>query len=176
VEKAFAFDLNTEQARKFSSELSQELDIEIEAVADLSAASRKSDICITCTPAKRFLLGKEDIIPGTFVAGVGADNEDKQELDPQLLASSKVVADIREQCAEIGDLHHAVRAGLMRVDDIHAELGEIVAGRKPGRTSNEEITIFDSTGTALQDVAAAAAVYERAVREGMGTRFQFQTP
>jgi len=175
VKKVFAFDLNTERSRKFSDELSEDLGIEIKAVDNLSAAARKSDICITCTPARRFLLSKEDVVQGTFVAGVGADNDDKQELDPKLLASSKVVADIRDQCAEIGDLHHAIRARLMRADDVHGELGEIVAGLKPGRISNEEVTIFDSTGTALQDVAAAAAVYERAVREGLGTRFQFQT-
>jgi ornithine cyclodeaminase/alanine dehydrogenase-like protein (mu-crystallin family) len=107
------------------------------------------------------------------VAAVGADNEEKQELDPQLLASSKVVADITEQCAEIGDLHHAIAAGLMGIADVHAELGELVAGRKPGRTSPEEITIFDSTGTALQDVAAAAMVYERATKSGQGARFRF---
>jgi alanine dehydrogenase len=175
VEKAFAFDLSAEQARKFSEELAEELGIEIDVAYDLSAAARKSDICITCTPARKFLLNKEDVLPGTFVAGVGADSEDKQELDPTLMACSKVVPDIREQCAEIGDLHHAIHAGLMRLDDVHGELGEIVAGGKPGRISKEEITIFDSTGTALQDVAAAAAVYERAVKEGRGARFQFQT-
>src|SRR5215813_8113422 len=167
VEKVFAFDVNRVQALKFAAELAQELSIEIGTVHDLAAAILKSDACVTCTPAKKFFLCKDHVAPGTFVAGVGADNEDKQELDPQLLASCTVVADIREQCAEIGDLHHAIHAGLMRLEDVHAELGEIVAGRKPGRTSKDVITVFDSTGTALQDVAAAVAVYERAVREGV---------
>jgi ornithine cyclodeaminase/alanine dehydrogenase-like protein (mu-crystallin family) len=107
------------------------------------------------------------------VAAVGADNEDKQELDPQLLAANKVVADILDQCIEIGDLHHAIAAGLMQRSGVYAELGEIAAGRKPGRTSENEITIFDSTGTALQDVAAAAVVYERAMKQGRGTEFRF---
>lgn len=80
------------------------------------------------------------------------------------MASGKIVVDILEQCAAIGDLRHAIEAGAV----IHAELGEIIAGRKPARTSGEEIVIFDSTGTALQDMAAAAIVYERALRTGVG--------
>jgi ornithine cyclodeaminase/alanine dehydrogenase-like protein (mu-crystallin family) len=111
--------------------------------------------------------------PGTFIAGVGADNEDKQELDPALLASSKLVTDLTEQCAVIGDLHHALAGGVMSASDVHAQLGEIVAGRKPARESEEEIIVFDSTGTALQDVAAAAAVYRRALADSEGRRFAF---
>jgi alanine dehydrogenase len=154
----YAFDLDKDQAQKFAAETSQQLEVEVEAVRDLQAATLKSDVCVTCTPAKKYFLHKDYIAPGTFVAAVGADNEEKQELDPHLLASNKVVADVLEQCVEIGDLHHAIGEGLMRPSDVHAELGEVVAGGKPGRTSQEEITIFDSTGTALQDVASAAVV------------------
>ena len=111
--------------------------------------------------------------PGTFIAAVGADSEDKQELAPQLMASSKVVTDVTEQCETIGDLHHAIAAGAMRREDVHAELAEIVAGRKPGRQREDEVIIFDSTGMALQDVAAAAIVYQRALAAGRGTRFEF---
>jgi alanine dehydrogenase len=175
MQHVYAFDVHEDQAHRFAGELSQELEIQIDPVRDLSPATRKSDICVTCTPARKFFLHKNDVAPGTFVAAVGADNDDKQELDPRLLASSKVVADVQEQCAQIGDLHHAIDAGLMRLSDVYGELGEIVAGRKPGRTSIEEIVVFDSTGTALQDVAAAAAVYERAVKLGVGRRLCFQT-
>jgi alanine dehydrogenase len=174
LQHVFAFDLDGSEAEAFSSELAQELHMTVEAVHELPAALRKSDVCVTCTPAKRFFIRKADIAPGTFIAGVGADNEDKQEIDPQLLAVSKVVTDIRDQCAEIGDLHHAVAAHAMRIDDVYAELGELVAGGKRGRTSNEEITVFDSTGTALQDVAAAALVYERAAAQNLGLRIDFQ--
>jgi alanine dehydrogenase len=104
---------------------------------------------------------------------VGADNEDKQELDPALLASSKLVTDLTEQCAVIGDLHHAIDAGAMSASAVHAQLGEIVAGRKRGRESEEEIIVFDSTGVALQDVAAAAAVYRRALADSASKRFSF---
>jgi ornithine cyclodeaminase/alanine dehydrogenase-like protein (mu-crystallin family) len=174
IQRAYAFDVNGDQAHGLARELSNELAIDIESVSDLSAAARKSDVCVTCTPARKFFLSSSDVGPATFVAGVGADNHDKQELDPRLLASNKVVADIGEQCAEIGDLHHAIDEGLMNLSDVYAELGEIVAGLKPGRTATEEITIFDNTGTALQDVAAAALVYERAVKQGLGSRFCFQ--
>ncbi len=71
---------------------------------------------------------------------------------------------------EEGDLHHALAAGVMRVEDVHAELADVVSGSKPGRTSREEVFVFDSTGTALEDVAAAAMVYERARKEGRGIR------
>jgi alanine dehydrogenase len=83
------------------------------------------------------------------------------------------VVDSLEQCATIGDLHHAIEAGIVTRADVHAELGEILAGRKRGRASAEEIIIFDSTGTALQDVAAAARVYEKAVASGRGVAFDF---
>jgi ornithine cyclodeaminase/alanine dehydrogenase len=105
-----------------------------------------------------------------FLAAVGADSPDKQELDPGILASAKVVVDVLEQCAEIGELYHAVARGLLQRSAVHAELGEIVAGTKPGREGEEEIIVFDSTGTALQDVAAAAAVYEKAARLGSARR------
>ena len=78
------------------------------------------------------------------------------------------MVDVLEQCARIGDLHHALAAGAMRREDVHAELADVVSGRRPGRRSVDEITVFDSTGTALEDVAAAALVYERAVDAGIG--------
>src|SRR5262249_10995905 len=125
LEHVYAFDLDEPQARAFASESSQQLGIEVEVVQELAPAVRKSDVCVTCTPAKKYFLDSSSVAPGTFVAAVGADNEEKQELAPRLLAASKVVPDIREQCAEIGDLHHAIAEGLMRADEIHAELGEV---------------------------------------------------
>jgi alanine dehydrogenase len=119
------------------------------------------------------LLGPDDVSPGTFIAAVGADNPEKQELHPALMAKSKIVVDILEQCASMGDLHHAIAAGVVTRANVHAELGEIVAGIKPGRESDDEITIFDSTGMALQDVAAAAFLYEKAQRQGCGVRLNF---
>ena len=171
IREVLAFDAAHERAARFAREMSVELpNVSIFPVDDLTAATRRSDICVTCTPSRSALLGPNDVGPGAFIAAVGADNPEKQELAPALLASSTVVVDILDQCATIGDLHHAIAAGAMRREDVYAELAEVVALEKPGRRSNEEIIIFDSTGTALQDVAAAALVYERALATGKGMR------
>jgi ornithine cyclodeaminase/alanine dehydrogenase-like protein (mu-crystallin family) len=146
--------------------MSSDLGIEVLAASDLPTATRSSDICVTCTSSREVILGAGDVNPGAFVAGVGADNPDKQELDPALLARSAVVVDILDQAVTSGDLHHAIAAGVMTRDDVRAELGAVVSGRTAGRLHDDEIVIFDSTGTALQDVAAAAAVYEKALAEG----------
>jgi alanine dehydrogenase len=164
-----AFDRNRESATRFAREMANELGIEVLAVPDFSTAARESDICITCTPSRKSILGAGDVSVGAFVAGVGADNPDKQELDPALLARSAVIVDILDQAVTSGDLHHAIAAGVMTRDDVRAELGAVVAGKEKGRLHDDEIVVFDSTGTALQDVAAAAAVYERAMAEGADT-------
>ena len=135
-------------------------------VEDLAEAARSSDMVVTCTTTNRYFITREMIKPGTFIAAVGADNEHKQEIEPQLLAQAKVVTDLTEQAARIGDLHHAIEAGVMTAADVHAELGEVVAGRKSGRERPEEVIVFDSTGTGLQDVAAAIAVYKVAGMKG----------
>ena len=173
LKKVFAFDIDRGRAEQFARELSQELGMGVQPVTDLQAAIRQSDICVTCTPSKKAFVKREDVVLGTFIAAVGADNEDKQELDPKLLPASKLVVDLLEQCATIGELHHALDENLMTEDQVHAGLGEIIAGRKSGRMSAEEIIIFDSTGTALQDVASAVIVYERAVAQGRGTKIDF---
>jgi len=170
LDSAYAYDLDEQRARRFAQDVGEKLGIEVVAVADLAEGLRASDMCVTCTTSTRYFLERKAVPAGMFVAAVGADNPEKQELDPRLLAASKVVVDVLEQCATIGDLHHALQAGVMSTTDVHAELGELVAGKKPGRTSAEEITIFDSTGMALQDVAAAAAVYEKANRLGRGLK------
>ena len=170
IRSVHAFDTDSERAESYAATMSGELGIDVRAARDLPRATRESDICVTCTTSKRAILHPGDVAPGSFVAAVGADNPEKQEIDPALLASSVVVADVLEQCATIGDLYHAIDAGVMTRADVRAELGEVVAGRKPGRVSAEEIIVFDSTGTALQDVAAAALVYERAIAAGRGMR------
>jgi ornithine cyclodeaminase/alanine dehydrogenase-like protein (mu-crystallin family) len=148
-----AFDADPGKAASFASSIGAT------PVSDLSRAVEQSRIIVTCTTAKRFFIARDIVRPGTFIAAVGADNEHKQEIDPRLLAGAKVVTDLTAQAAAIGDLHHALAAGAMTTRDVHAELGEVVAGLKPGRTGADEVTVFDSTGTGLQDVAAAIAAY-----------------
>ena len=172
LEQVFAYDVDETRAEKFANDLSAELGIAIKAVAQLEDATLKSDICVTCTPSRQFYLTREHIARGTFVAAVGADNEDKQELDPTLLGASKVVVDLVGQCATIGELHHALDKKVITKDQVHAELGDVVAGTKPGRTSSDEVIVFDSTGMALQDVVTSALVYEKAKQHGAGTSIE----
>jgi ornithine cyclodeaminase/alanine dehydrogenase-like protein (mu-crystallin family) len=161
VRRVFAYDGNRQFAEAFARELTTaECDV---IVSDsVSAACAEADIVATCTSATSPILHFRDLRPGTFVAAVGTDSEHKHEIAPDVLAKSRVVADILDQCVQIGDLHHAIAARAMTRDDVHAELADVVTGRKRGRSDDAQIFVFDSTGTALEDVAAAALVYERA--------------
>jgi alanine dehydrogenase len=169
IRMAYLCDTNPEAAGRLASEVADELDVEILAATDLSRGTRRSDVCVTCTPSRNPLLGVDDIAPGALVAAVGGDSEEKQELDPELLRRSRLVVDHLEQSAAIGELHHALDRGLLSRSDVHGELHEIVGGLRPGRTSPEEVFVFDSTGVALEDVATAALVFERAAAAGVGT-------
>jgi ornithine cyclodeaminase/alanine dehydrogenase len=173
LRQIYVFDLDQAAAQDFAAKLSGELQLEIESITDLGPALRKSDVCLTCTTANKFFVSKEEVAPGTFIAAVGADDSHKQEIDPGLMASVKIVADSLEQCCAIGDTHHAIAQGLMRKENVYAELSEIVAGRKDGRQSDDEIIVFDSTGVAIEDAIAAVAVYEKARASGAATRFDF---
>jgi len=138
--------------------MSRELAIAVEAVDAIVPC----DVLLTCTPAKQPLVAPGDVRPGTFIAAIGADSHGKQELDPGLTAASAIYGDLRAQCAAVGEFHYAPNA------DFRGELGELIVGKVSGRANPEEITIFDSTGTALQDVAAAVAVYQKARAVGIG--------
>ncbi len=163
------WDKNPEAARALAGALRADLQLDVSA-ADSLAALRDSDAIVTCSSARQAFLTPALVRPGTFIAAVGADNADKSEIDPGLYAKSLVVVDSREQCAEIGDLHHALIAGTVTPGHVHATLGELIAGARPGRTDDRTITLFDSTGMGLQDVAAAVAIYRRALAVGVGTR------
>jgi ornithine cyclodeaminase/alanine dehydrogenase-like protein (mu-crystallin family) len=165
--RVYAFDAEEATARAYAEELGDELRLDVRPVAEHVDAVRSSDVCVTCTPSRQPFLFRDHVKAGTFIAAVGADSADKHEIDAGLMAASVVVTDVMEQCASFGDLHHALDAGVLTRESVHAELADLVTGRKPGRRSTEEITIFDSTGTALEDVAAAV-VYEKAVAAGVG--------
>ncbi len=167
LEKIFLYDLDKTVAVRLREELKaadafEQGEPAIEIANDWPDATKNSDIVVTCTPSKKAFLSHEHISPGAFIAAVGSDNDDKQEVKPALLSKSKIVCDVTAQCATIGELHHALEDRVLKNENVYAELGEVIAGKKPGRTSKDEIIIFDSTGMALQDVAAAAIVYERA--------------
>jgi ornithine cyclodeaminase/alanine dehydrogenase-like protein (mu-crystallin family) len=161
VERVYAVDTDGNAAEAFARATG----------AEVVSQPVEADVVLTCTASRSAIL--HEVARGTFVAAIGADSSEKQELAPELMARSKVVTDVTEQCATLGDLHHAIACGALTRGDVHAELGEIVAGRRPGRKSDDEIIVFDSTGMALQDVAAAAVAYERAVAQRKGVPFAF---
>ena len=168
LQRAWVLDSDHERAESMAARTAASLGLQVEATKDLRAALRDSDVCVTCTPARRAFVMAADVPPGMFIAAVGADSQGKQELEPALAASATLVVDVLTQCAEIGELQHVLAAGLLTRAQVHAELGDVVVGRHPGRTRDDEITIFDSSGTALQDVAAAIVVYEDARETGRG--------
>lgn len=140
------------------------------AVAEsVHAAVENADVVITVTASREPLLRAPWLKPGATVIAVGSDGPDKQELDVDVLQRAhKIVADSLPQCLRLGEIHHAVERGAIAREKVYAELGEITAGLKPGRTSEEEIIICDLTGVGVQDVAAASLVLERAQAEGRG--------
>lgn len=166
-------DVDRMAAEAVAAQLEPELDIAITIEGDAARAAVRAAVCVTCTPSRRFILDRRALRPGMFVAGVGADDENKRELAPDLLAAATVVVDVLEQAAAIGDLHHAIDAGLLSEQDVRAELGEIIAGKVTGRRRADEVIVFDSTGMALQDAAVAAVVYERALERGAGMTLDF---
>lgn len=173
LEKVYAFNRNYENAKIYAREMRKKLGLDIDAAQDLSEIIPISDIIITCTPSKEKYIMKELVKAGTFISAIGADSPDKQEIDEKLLVHNKVVCDIIEQCVKAGELHHAIENNLIKTEDVHAELGQVIAGIKKGRENDEEIIIFDATGTALQDTAAAALCYEKAIKKNMGTYINF---
>jgi alanine dehydrogenase len=168
LERGVAFDIDAEKARAFATEMQGVLPFD--AATSLRDATRAADVIVTCTTARTPILDAGDVSPGAFIAAVGADNPEKSEIAPALMARAAVVTDVLAQCLVMGDLRHAVEAGAMTADGVRADLGDLVVGAKSGRLRDDEIVIFDSTGTAIQDVASAAVVYERARERGVGAR------
>jgi ornithine cyclodeaminase/alanine dehydrogenase-like protein (mu-crystallin family) len=139
---------------------------EVRAVPSVQEAVDDAVVVITATAARAPLVRAEWLSPGAHVTAVGSDGPDKQELDIDVLARADlVVADSLAQCIRIGEIHHAVASGVLREEDV-VELGDITAGRHPGRTPGDGVTICDLTGVGVQDVAAATLVMERAADRG----------
>lgn len=131
----------------------------IDVVHDVRQAATEADLIVCLTPSTTPYLRAADIRPGTTIAAVGSDTPEKQELSTDLLKASALVCDVTAQCAAVGELHHALNDGAMTLGDVRTEIGQVIAGIATGRRSDDEIVIFDSTGTAIQDAAPAAAVY-----------------
>lgn len=168
LERIHAIDTDEATADTFAVRMTKALDIDVRPARDLAAATSVSDIIVTCTTARSPFLRLSDVQSGTFIAAIGADSPSKSELFPDLVARAKLVVDSLEQCGAMGDLHHAIASGATTTAEVYATLGDIVTKRKPGRTSDHEIVVFDSTGIAAQDVAAAIRIFEHAQSRALG--------
>lgn len=173
IRSVFVSDIDGGKAEAFARSARSMPGIAIEAVPSFSDVSQRSDIVVTCTTSTNAFLGAEHLSAGAFVAAVGADSSGKSEIAPNLMEQAKVVVDVFEQCLAMGDLRLAIASSALSSSDVYADLGEIVSGAKPGRATDDEIIVFDSTGTAIEDVASAAMIYERAVQSGRGASFVF---
>ena len=162
--------IDVARVRVYDTDRARALSLSSDVADDVASAAADADVIVTCTPSKRPFLNRDHVRRGTFVAAVGADNPEKSEIDPDLMAASSVVVDVLDQSAAMGDLHHAIDAGRMTREDVAAELGEIVAGRKRGLRANDGVVLFDSTGAGFQDTAAAVIAYERALSMNRGLR------
>jgi alanine dehydrogenase len=135
---------------------------------ELEAVVAGADVVVTLTPARAPIVKDEWIAPGTHVAAVGADKHGDQELDSRILQRARIFVDDLRQCRTDGEINVPLAEGLISESDIAGEIGGVIAGRVPGRTSDSEVTVFDSTGIALQDSATVPLEYERALAAGVG--------
>ncbi len=144
------------------------LGLNVKIVDKISDCVRQADIVVTTTPSRKPLVKSEWIKEGTHINAIGADAKGKEELEPKLLKRAKIVVDDWEQASHSGEINVPVSKGVITRKDIHGTLGEVIVGKKAGRVNSQEITIFDSTGLAIQDLAVAHLVYKRAVEKRIG--------
>ncbi|MFC7043055.1 ornithine cyclodeaminase family protein [Halonotius sp. GCM10025705] len=158
----------------FADEMIETLGVGVTAVDSSAAAVADADIVITATTAGEPVVDGDELAPGTHVTAMGQYNPSKRELDTTTIERSTYVPDLRDRATQdAGALLHAIETGVVTESHIHAELGDIVAGNAAGRTSDDEITVFDSGGTAIETVAAAGMLYERAREQGLGSTIEF---
>ena len=167
IEEVRCYDKDSAAAEQFARDAAA-AGLRASASATTAEAVDGADVVVTATPSFQPIVEAAWIRPGMHINAFGADTRGKQEIDEKLMPRAKVVADHLPQSREIGECQHAFRSGL--IDKVHAELGEILTGSKPGRESADEITLFDATGIALQDLAVAARAYDAAIASGVGTR------
>lgn len=165
LQDILVYDVNEKNIEILAEELAK-IGIKIRN-ASLEEVSRQ-DILTTTTPSRNPIIKNDFVVAGMHINAVGADAEGKEELDPEILKRAKIIVDDWTQASHSGEINVPVAKGIITKNDIYSSLGEIVAGIKTGRENNEEITVFDSTGLALQDLFTAAMVYEEALKKGIG--------
>ncbi|OPX76167.1 MAG: Alanine dehydrogenase [Methanosaeta sp. PtaB.Bin018] len=167
IERVIVSDRSIDNAKSFVKYASKFLDCDYHLTTDAKDAC-DCDILVTATPARRPVVKESWVKAGTHINAIGADAQGKQELQSSLTRKAKIVVDDIAQAAHSGEVNVPISEGALKPDDIFAQIGEIIVGKKPGRTCEEEITIFDSTGLGIQDVAVGSVVYEKALSSGMG--------
>ena len=173
IETIHAWDNNPDTLAKYKADIEREFGIPVVMAASKEAAVRQADILVTTTRGKGSLVEADWVKPGTHIVAIGTDQRGKQELEPAIFRNAKIVNDSIAQCVTKGETWHPLDAGIITMDDIHGEIGEILLGKKPGREHDDEITIFDSTGMAIQDNTTASRIYRNALERGVGTFFEF---
>ena len=169
-EKVVAWNPHPEMLPKLGA-VAEELGLPFEAVTQEELGAQ-ADVIITITSAFEPLLMKDWIKPGTHIACMGTDTKGKQEVDTALVAAATVFTDEVAQSISIGEAQHAIESQILRAEDI-TQVGAVINGTHPGRTSDDEITLFDGTGVGLQDLAVAAAVVDLAVAKGLAIEVDF---
>jgi len=161
------------RAEAFAAEMSDALGIPVTAIGSAEEVVRGSDIVVTTTPSTTPLVQADWLRPGQHVTAMGSDAEHKNELAPAVLGrADRVVCDRQSQSARLGELHHAIEAGLVAAEATFPELGQVIAGQAAGRTSDQDVTVCDLTGTGVQDTAIATFARQRAVAAGLGVDFE----
>lgn len=169
IEEVKVFDLYKEVSQKYVKEMNAKLGLNLRVVETIEEVT-EADIVVTTTPSTKPVVMNKHIKPGTHINAIGADAKGKQELEASILLKAKVIVDDIEQASHSGEINVPLSQGVIKVEDIYGTLREIIAGTKRGRENEEEITIFDSTGLAIQDIICAKLVYEKA-KERKATTF-----
>lgn len=162
------YDQRLDHARAFAAEIEARYGVKTQAAAGPAEAVAGQDIVVTTTPSASPVVRREWVAPGAHINAIGADAAGKQELDPAILKAARIVVDDWAQASHSGEINVPLSRGELTPEDIYGSLGEIVAGKKPGRQDPAEITVFDSTGLIIQDLALAFAVYRQARERGLG--------
>ena len=171
IERAWVYDVNPQAAERYAQEMGGKgrVPADLRVASSAAEAAREADVLCTATTSKTPVFADGDLRPGVHINAVGSFTPEMQEIPEQTVTRARLVVDSREGClSETGDLIIPIGKGLITEDDIYAELGEIVAGVKPGRASAEEVTLFKSVGNAVQDVSVACAVLTQAEMLGLG--------
>lgn len=171
VEQVRVWARDTSKARQCAAAIRENLDLDAHTAPDVSEAVADADIVVTTTPSDQPLLRAADLSAGQHITAMGSDAEHKNEIAADVFAAVSYYCDRLSQVRVLGELHHAVAAGVCASDDSYPELGDVVAGKHNGRRTADEITLCDLTGTGAQDTAIATLAHERAQRAGLGSVF-----